>query len=579
MAETKITEKPTIGNIKNTDKIIANVDGKVIQVTASGLKKALVGNELEQLAENTDNLSVLTSRVNNITNLPNGSTSADAELSDIRIGANGNTYINAGEAVRQQVGGLTDKLNSCIGSIKEESENVAFDTVTGGLSGNIGTAINIGTQSYWHHTVVNVSSGEKYIVTGNKGDNINAGNYIYFTDNNNIIIDSCVGASAEIVDYSETVVVPYKATKMYFKSQSARRMSCSKVTAISLQSQIDSQQSLINLQKQALPDYYTDDWIDGKINSIRESTRFVNGCAFCFITDLHFNDNSMNSKFLLKKVLDATTVPFALCGGDFPVAYGSKDDVILAGEKLVDYQNYIGNDRFFTIRGNHDFTIKTSSTETTGYTSAIGITYDFLCRNQERWVDNINKNNMCYYLDNKAQKTRIICLNSADNQSNNETTAWGLNYYITQEQVNWLINDALNAEGYKFIFISHIPADNKISFYDKSQEVLHGIFLAIKNKTVFEYTSNHINVSVDFTNTSNEVICHITGHNHKDESNIDDGFLSITTTCDAYYNEDGHGAKAGTLTEQAFDVFCIDYDKRTVKACRVGRGNNREWQY
>ena len=49
-----------------------------------------------------NDVNVLDSRMNEFTSLPDGSTSGDAELADIRVAANGKTYPNAGDAVRAQ---------------------------------------------------------------------------------------------------------------------------------------------------------------------------------------------------------------------------------------------------------------------------------------------------------------------------------------------------------------------------------------------------------------------------------------------------------------------------------------------
>lgn len=59
---------------------------------------------------------VLNQRMNTFASLPDGSTTGDAELQDIRVGADGTVYESAGEAVRKQIGPIASNVKN----IKEE---------------------------------------------------------------------------------------------------------------------------------------------------------------------------------------------------------------------------------------------------------------------------------------------------------------------------------------------------------------------------------------------------------------------------------------------------------------------------
>lgn len=69
----------------------------------------LVADVNHNLQQQNANIVVLESRMDEFSTLTDGSTTGDAELADIRIGANGYTYPNAGDAVRGQVENLTNE--------------------------------------------------------------------------------------------------------------------------------------------------------------------------------------------------------------------------------------------------------------------------------------------------------------------------------------------------------------------------------------------------------------------------------------------------------------------------------------
>lgn len=101
--------------------------------------------------------------------------------------------------------------------------------------------------------------------------------------------------------------------------------------------------------------------------------------------------------------------------------------------------------------------------------------------------------------------------------------------------------------------------------------------------------------SYDFTNSNGYPACMIFGHQHRDvtgntkEIMLDDGTTPIDDTTDGIPlfvtttdnmggsfatsdPNDGSVREAGTVTEQAFDVFTVDKDSRKVYAIRIGGG-------
>lgn len=95
------------------------INNKIDEMAANGELLAVIlpylGTELEDVNNNIialqNNQAVLEHRMDEFASLPAGSTAGNAELVDIRVGANGITYPSAGDAVRGQYDELNDEIH------------------------------------------------------------------------------------------------------------------------------------------------------------------------------------------------------------------------------------------------------------------------------------------------------------------------------------------------------------------------------------------------------------------------------------------------------------------------------------
>lgn len=76
----------------------------------------------EENAELKGDLDVEKQRIDNFIRLEDGSTTGDAELTDIRVGADGKVYNTAGEAVRGQINEVREHIPSKVSEILDENE-------------------------------------------------------------------------------------------------------------------------------------------------------------------------------------------------------------------------------------------------------------------------------------------------------------------------------------------------------------------------------------------------------------------------------------------------------------------------
>lgn len=85
-------------------------------------------------------------RINQFTSLPPGSTTGDAELRDIRVGYDGREYENAGDAVRGQVGSLSEDLVDLDYAVFNVKTGSDLTWIIGAITGAEGRPVTMDTR-------------------------------------------------------------------------------------------------------------------------------------------------------------------------------------------------------------------------------------------------------------------------------------------------------------------------------------------------------------------------------------------------------------------------------------------------
>lgn len=336
-----------------------------------------------------------------------------------------------------------------------------------------------------------------------------------------------------------------------------------------------------------LPNYYfevetgeTENWLQRRIGAVKANSNYVAGVNFAFITDTHFRDNMKNSRYMLKEICDKANVNYIIFGGDAIAVLGTEAMMYEQAETLMEYQKYLGVDKFFTIRGNHDcYNRPTQQSDDTKL--AIGETYDALFRSCEKYTVDMVPSRMYYAVECKAQNTVFIMLNSWQGNSQSDVG------YVSGKQAKWLADELVKYKDWYIIVFSHIATDPALPYYSANQAIFNTLLYAFNNHGSYNNTYDGTAINVNYSDASGKVVCYISGHSHRDRSNVYKeqeegiGVLSIVTTCDAYYSDDTDEepevtATEGTVTEQAFDVFSVNYNDKTIKTVRFGRGRSME---
>lgn len=347
--------------------------------------------------------------------------------------------------------------------------------------------------------------------------------------------------------------------------------------------------------EEGLPGYYGEHLakVSARIKAL--SAKCDDG--FFFITDLHVPANRCVSGRILAKLVAETGVKKVLCGGDIPEAFGDKTSVDRAiaayRERWVKAVESAGGE-FYPAKGNHDFTIKASSTEASGFTYSGKDAHDILMDTaavRANAVVNPDDPEACYYyVDFGKPRIRYIVADTTDSVRS-DRTYWAVRYGMGDRQLNWLAEKALSTlpSGWLAVVMHHVPVTGIVDGEGENGENGN---LFVPWRKLLEAYQNRGKASVggreyDFSGAQGRLLCSLTGHRHSERQTFRNGLWHITEPCDAAYNDYISRSEPwcrslpkkakGTIFEQTFDVVHIDRRGNALHFTRVGGGGNRTY--
>ena len=304
-----------------------------------------------------------------------------------------------------------------------------------------------------------------------------------------------------------------------------------------------------------IPAYWQDE-LDNGVREINEKMCLAgsNKSAFLFYTDTHWDSGSKMSPVLLKYLSQNTGMNKTIFGGDV-VNTESLDYDTMA--YLWEWRSMIdGLPNHHSVIGNHDDGNKENNLFSKQYI------YGYLFADEET-SDMVKGDGFYYYIDNPAEKTRYLYL---------DTSYEG----VTAKQKTFIENALISTkDDWHIVVVSHIWYQPDYDRYSERPVPLVGLD---KNAQIIADILDAYNARTGiFAECGAWVEFCIGGHIHYDyDGQTAGGIPIILIETEGSHIRGAYTYNKGTTEESAVSGIIADYENRKIYVVRVGRGESRE---
>ena len=305
----------------------------------------------------------------------------------------------------------------------------------------------------------------------------------------------------------------------------------------------------------AIPSYWQSALEEGA-QAINEKlcTAGMNKSAFLFYSDAHWNYGSQMSPRLLKYLYKHTGMTKTFFGGDIVNNEASDYNTM---KYLWEWRNQLKDlPNHHSVVGNHDDGNATNNLFTEQYV------YGYLLAAEE--TPNIVRGGVTwYYIDNGAEKTRYVFLDTAYKGFNSD-------------QQEFLKETLISTpSGWHIVVISHIWYGPDYDQYNARPIPIAG--MTSDAKSVAAMLDLYNSRSGVYANCNGWVEFCIGGHVHRDyDGTTATGIPIILVETDSQHIRSAYTYTAGTTTEASVNGIIADYDNHKIYVVRIGRGESRE---